>query len=500
MQYSYESLFFVAALLLLVSVVLSKASEKFGLPTLIIFMVIGMIAGSEGVFGIHFDDNEIAKGIGILALSMILFYGGTDTKWVMIKPVIKEGVVLATLGVVATAGITGYAVHILLKIPVIEALLLGAIVSSTDAAAVFSILRSKGINLKGNLKPLLELESGSNDPMAVFLTVGIIGVITASGTSALSLIPAFFVEMVIGLAAGFLFGRLMVRFINRINLEYDGLYPVLTMALVIIIFMVTTQLKGNGYLSVYVAGITLGNSTFIHKNNIIRFHDGVAWLMQIVIFLMLGLLVFPSKVIPVAGQGIIAGLVLIFIARPAAVFACLSFSKLSFKEKVMISWVGLRGAVPVILAIFPLTAGVPGAEKIFNIVFFIVLLSALFQGSTIAVVSRWLGLEEPIINRKKAPIEIDSMAGVNADLNEVMIPFGSDAVGKRLFEIGIPKGALVTLISRDEQFIIPDGGTVLESGDVMLVMADKAAVKTIERNVFVKKPAAEEKEKGGGAE
>ena len=497
MQYSYESVIFVAALLLLISVVLSKASDKIGLPTLLIFIVIGMLAGSEGVFGIHFDDNEIAKGIGIAALSMILFYGGMDTKWAMIKPVLKEGVLLATMGVLMTAGITGGLLHFLLKMPLIDSMLLGAIVSSTDAAAVFSILRSKGINLKGNLKPLLELESGSNDPMAVFLTIGIIGVMTGSHSSPLSLIPSFFVEMAIGLAAGVIFGRLMVEFINRINLEYDGLYPVLTMALVIILYMVTTHIKGNGYLSVYVAGIVLGNRTFIHKNNLIRFHDGVAWLMQIVIFLMLGLLVFPSKVIPVAGDGIIAGIVLIFLARPAAVFACLSFSRLNNKEKLMISWVGLRGAVPVMLAIFPLTAGVPGAEKIFNIVFFTVLLSALLQGSTISLVSRWLGLEEPLKNRKKAPIEMDALAGVNADLNEVMIPFGSVAVGKRLFEIGIPKGALVTLISRDEQFIIPDGGTVLESGDVMLVMADKTALKTIERNVFVQKKMEPEKDEEG---
>ena len=489
-----ENIMLVVSILLILSVVFSKASDKLGLPVLLIFLFVGIMAGSEGPGGIYFDNIIISKGLGVLALVMILFYGGMDTKWGAIKPIIKEGVLLATLGVLFTAIIIGYAAHFFLHFSLMEGMLLGAIVSSTDAAAVFSIMRSKGIHLKGNLKPLLEFESGSNDPMAVFLTVGFIEVLIGGHGSGLSMIPMFFVEMAIGLAGGLLFGIGIVALINNIKLQYEGLYPVITMALVMLTYALTAHLHGNGFLSVYVAGLVVGNKTFIHKKNLINFHEGIAWLMQIAMFLALGLLVFPSKLIPVALDGVIISAVLIFAARPAAVFISLSFSKLTFKEKLMLSWVGLKGAVPVILAIFPLIAGVHNADVMFNIVFFIVLISALFQGSTISYVAKLLGLEDTSVSKRKIPIEIDSASGVNADLNEVMIPFGSVAVGKRLFEIGIPKGALVTLISREEQFIIPDGGTVLESGDVMLVMADKTALKTIERNVFVQKKMEPEKE------
>jgi cell volume regulation protein A len=494
MNISVEHILFVASLLILVSVFASKASDRLGLPALLLFLVVGMLAGSEGPGRILFVNLGTAKFVGIAALVFILFYGGLDTKWSNIKPVLGHGISLATLGVIITAAIMGFLLSWFLKMPLMQSLLLGAIVSSTDAAAVFSILRAKGISLKDNIGPLLELESGSNDPMAVFLTLGLIEVMTHQNISAAGLIPEFFLEMSIGVLAGYFGGKLTVFVINKINLDNEGLYPVLMMALTLFIYAASAYVKGNGFLSVYVAGLVVGNQKYIYKRDITRFNEGIAWLMQIAMFLTLGLLVYPSRLIPVAGPGIMAALFLMLVARPISVFISLAFSGYGIREKLMISWVGLRGAVPVILAIFPLIAGVQGADVIFNIVFFIVLLSALLQGGSIAFVSRLLKVEAPAQGKRRYPIEFEHLAGVNADLNEVMVPFGSGVVGKRIFEIGVPEGCLITLISRGEHFIVPNGTTVLEEGDVMLAMAEKAALKQLEKVVAVQKqqPAVRE--------
>ncbi|HQA29577.1 MAG TPA: potassium/proton antiporter [Brevefilum fermentans] len=480
MQYSYESIFFVAALLLLVSVVLSKTSEKFGLPTLIIFMVIGMIAGSEGVFGIHFDDNEIAKGIGILALSMILFYGGTDTKWVMIKPVIKEGVVLATLGVVATAGITGYAVHILLKIPVIEALLLGAIVSSTDAAAVFSILRSKGINLKGNLKPLLELESGSNDPMAMFLTIGLIELIKNPASSLFSMVLLFFQQMVIGAILGYLMGRLVALILNRIKLGYNGLYPVLSLGSVFLTFWMASLINGSGFLAVFIMGIVMNTVDLVHKRTLQRFHDGIGWLMQSALFLSLGLFIFPSRLIPVLGVSLLISLVLFFIARPLSVFLTLIPNAMSIKEKVLISWVGLRGAAPIILATFPMVAGLEQSDLFYNVIFVVVLTSLLIQGTSLPFVARWLKLDKPIISTPLYPLEYQPVPGMESELTRLVVQPNSRVINQTIDVLNLPEQFLITLIERNQDFIVPHGGTVLQANDTLLALTDPRSLNQVQ--------------------
>jgi cell volume regulation protein A len=311
------------------------------------------------------------------------------------------------------------------------------------------------------------------------------------------LIPKFFVEMLIGVAAGFLTGKALVYLINKIRLDHEGLYPVLGLAAVVFNYAVTAFVHGNGFLSVYVMGLIVGNSEFLHKKSLIRFHSGLAWLMQIAMFLTLGLLIFPSKVLPVMGPGLFLSALLMLLARPISVFICLAGSKYSFKQKLMVSWVGLRGAVPIILAVFPLIAGVPKAEEIFNIVFFIVLTSALVQGTLIPQVSKFLGVYEPLKKKGKYPIEFDNMPGMDAELHEVFIPFESIVAGKALFDVGVPKEALVTLVSRDDKFIIPNGSTVIEGGDVLLVLSDKLGVKDIERriNVLKDKETIEREEK-----
>lgn len=385
-----------AAVLLLLSVIASKASAQLGIPSLLLFLFIGMLAGSEGLGGIYFDDAQVAQFVGVVALTFILFAGGLDTNWIQIKPVLGRGIILATAGVMLTAILVGGFSIMVLGLNYLDGLLLGAIVSSTDAAAVFSLLRSKKTSLKGDLKPLLEFESGSNDPMAIFLTVSLTSLIMTPSQSTIEMIPMFAQQMALGATMGYLSGRGTTYIVNRINLESNGLYPVLTIAMVLLIYGATVILGGNGFLAVYIAGITFGNSNFLNKRNTISFHEGLAWLMQITMFIVLGLLVFPSHLIPIAWIGLLISSFLMFIARPVAIFLLLSLSKMSYREKAMVSWVGLKGAVPIVLATIPLLSGLSDAETIFNIVFFIVMTSVLLQGSSITFVAKLLGVESSV--------------------------------------------------------------------------------------------------------
>lgn len=465
-----------AAMLLLFSVVASKASDKLGIPALLIFLVVGMLAGSDGPGGIHFDDPYLAQFLGVVALSLILFAGGLDTNWVSVRPVLWSGIALSTSGVLITALLVGWFVTAVLDFSLLEGLLLGAIISSTDAAAVFSVLRSKKVSLKGNLKPLLELESGSNDPMAVLLTIGFVRLLQNPSESIIVLIPVFIKQLLIGAVIGYFSGRAMVYLINNLKLGYDGLYPVLSLSLVVITYSATSVVNGNGFLAVYMAGITMGNYNFIHKKSLIRFHDGIAWLMQISMFLVLGLLVFPSRLIYVIGVGLTVSIFLMFVARPVGVFISTIPSKLSLREKAMVSWVGLRGAVPIILATFPLLAGIPKAEMIFNIVFFIVLTSALIQGTTIPLIAKWLNVEAPIPVKPTYPLECEPTGKIRCDMTEIVIPENSVAIDKRILELGLPEGALVVLINRGDEFFVPGGGTVIKAGDRLLMLADRDAI------------------------
>jgi cell volume regulation protein A len=362
----------------------------------------------------------------------------------------------------------------ILNFSLFEGLLLGAIVSSTDAAAVFSILRSKKVSLKGPLKPLLELESGSNDPMAVFLTVGFIHLLTHPNASLADFVPMFFSQMALGAAFGYGIGRAGVFVTNHLRLEYEGLYSVFTLTLVLLTYGVTASLGGNGFLAVYLTGLVMGNSDFIHKRSILRFHDGVAWLMQIAMFLTLGLLVFPSRLIPIAGLSLLVSLFLMFVARPISVLAILLPAKISLREKTMVSWVGLRGAVPIVLATFPLLAKLPNAGMIFDIVFFIVLTSILVQGTSIPIMARWLRVDVPLPPKPQLPIEIGPSCNLKNELLEITIPSHSEVVGKQIVEIGLPPGTLIVLVSRNGECFAPGGGTVLAGHDSVLLFAERA--------------------------
>ena len=465
------------SVLLLVSVLASKASGWLGVPALLIFIVVGMLAGSDGPGGIWFDNAYVAQFLGTLALAYILFSGGLETNWASVRPVLRPAVTLATLGVLLTAVLVGLFAVFFLHFSWLEGLLLGSVMSSTDAAAVFSILRSRSVALKGRLQPLLELESGSNDPMAVFLTVAVISLLKDPSAAWWHAIPSFAWQMAFGAAMGWVFGRLTRLLVNRLGLEYEGLYPVMTIALVLLTYGATDALGGNGFLAVYLAGIIVGNDELLHRRSLIRFHGGIAWLMQIVMFLALGLLVFPSHLVPVIGSGLLVALFLMIVARPVSVFICLWRSDFSLRERLLVSWVGLRGAVPIVLATFPLMAGIGRAEMIFNLVFFVVLASVLLQGGSLPALALWFKLDKRAEHHPPPPLEFEHTApGLRADLTEVIVAAKSGECGKRLRDLALPHGVLVTLVRRKDEYLVPDGTTVIQEGDVLLVLAARDAI------------------------
>lgn len=468
-----ENILLLGSILLFSSIIASKTSFRFGIPALIIFLIVGMLAGSDGPGGIYFNDPGITQFLGMVALTFILFSGGLDTKWESIKPVIRTGLLLSTFGVLITAVVVGVFASWLLGFSIMEGLLLGAIVSSTDAAAVFSILRQRSVGLKGRLRPLLEFESGSNDPMAYFLTVSIIYLINERDASITDLIPKFFFSMVLGGGCGYGFGRMMTWIVNRIRLDVEGLYPVLILSLVFFTFSFTNLIGGNPFLAVYITGIMLGNSSLIHKKSLMKFYDGQAWLMQIVMFLALGLLVYPTRIVPIIPQGILISLFLIFVARPIAVFLSLSMSRdLNVRKKLFISWVGLRGAAPIVFATYPLLAGVAYADTIFNLVFFISVSSVLLQGTTLSLMARLLHVSVPEKVKRRFPLDIEIKEDVSTELVEIDVLPSSRAIGLPVVEIDLPKSALIVLIHRDGKYLTAKGDTVIEPNDHLLVMAD----------------------------
>ena len=390
MDWSVERLFFVASVLIIISLLSSKLSGRFGIPALLLFLAVGMLAGSDGFGGISFDNPHLAKTISTGALIFILFSGAIETDWDSVKQVTWSSISLSTLGVLITALLMGFFSYYLFNFSWIESLLFGAIISSTDIAAVFTILRSKKIHLKKNVKSIIEVEAASNDPIAIILTLFFMRMLISPESSVFNLVLLLVSQITIGLAFGWVMGKIIPWLINHFQLEYKGLYPVLFVSLVLFLYSLTTLLGGNGFLSIYVAGLLIGRSEFIHKEDLIRFNDGIAWLAQIIMFITLGLLVFPSQLIGSIGIDLLVALFLIFIARPIAVFISLMFSQFRIKEKMIISWIGLRGAVPIILATYPLTSGLPKAHDIFNLVFFVVLTSIALQGVLIPWVAKWL--------------------------------------------------------------------------------------------------------------
>lgn len=485
MSLSTENILLIGSILLFLSIIASKTSFKFGIPSLVVFLAIGMLAGSDGPGGIYFNDPKATQFLGAVALAFILFSGGLDTKMESIRPVLRTGISMATLGVLITAFTLGTFSAYILDIPWVDGMLIGAIVSSTDAAAVFSILRSRSVGLKGNLRPLLEFESGSNDPMAYFLTISFIYLVQEPDASLISLIPRFFYNMAVGAVCGYAFGRIMIWVVNKIKLDVEGLYPVLVLALLFFTFSFTEQIKGNGYLALYISALILGNSNFIHKKSLMKFYDGQSWLMQIVMFLTLGLLVYPSQIVPVLGPAILISLFLILFARPLAVFVSLAFSKgFNFRKKLFLSWVGLRGAVPIVFATYPLLAGVEYAGMIFHIVFFISATSILIQGTTIPLMAKWLHVSVPEKLKRKFPIDFELKEHSTSELVELDIPANSPAIGKAIVQLKLPKTSHIVMIHRGNLYVTPSGETVVQQGDHMLVMADSKETSTRVNEIF----------------
>ena len=480
-----ESILLLVAVLLFLSVISSKISDRFAIPVLLLFLGIGILFGSEGIGGIPFDNPPLAKSIGLVALIFIIFSGGLDTGWSDTKPIFWQGIVLSTFGVLLTAIITGFFAVYILDFSVWEGMLLGSIVSSTDAAVVFSVLRSKRISLKKPLKPLLEFESGSNDPMALFLTIGFISLLTDKTTSILSFIPRFFMDMGIGALVGYLMTKVIIFIVKRLKLDYEGLYPVAMISLVLFTYCIAVLLRGNGILAVYLTGLGLGQAEFPNKNYITKFNDGLSWICQIVMFVTLGLLVFPSHLVPLAGPGLLITFLLMVVARPVSVFLCLQPFKMNIREKTLISWVGLRGSVPIILATFPFTANIAHAEIYFNIVFFVVIASVFIQGTSIPFVSKILKLDAPYVEKKNYPLEFVKTEEIDADLVDVFVPNNSEVAGRKIGELDFCQQCLVVLISRDNRFIVPSPATIIEGGDTLLVLSTDKDIRLLQ-DVLVK--------------
>jgi cell volume regulation protein A len=475
MALTFENAILIASILIFISLIAGKTSYRVGVPVLIFFLGIGMLAGSEGVGRIYFNNPLVAQAIGVIALNFILFSGGFETDWKTIRPIVWHGVSLSTLGVLLTAVFVGLFIHAITDFTLYEGLLLGSIVSSTDSAAVFSILRSRSLSLKGRLRPTLELESGSNDPMAYVLTITFTQLVSNPEASPGAVTLLFFRQLVVGIVLGLVIGYLGAKVFNRIRLDYEGMYPVLMIAIMLFSFGATSFAGGNGFMAVYLAAVILGNQELIHKRQILRWFDGVAWFMQITLFITLGLLVFPSQLIPVMGIGLGMSLFLILVGRPLSVWLSLLPFRGKRRGKMFIAWVGLRGAVPIVFATYPLLAGVEKAQMIFNIVFFVSLTSVVIQGTTIPWVARRLRLLLPVRVKRMTHADFELTDSIKSEFVEIELSKASAAVGKRIVDLGFPKAALISLIRRNGTFISPNGTTVLEAGDVLWVIAETRA-------------------------
>jgi len=477
----FVNVIFVISVMLLLSIFASRLSERYGIPSLLLFLGLGMLAGSDGPGGIYFDDSLLASRISAISLSYILFSGALETRWTSVKTVLARGLLLSTAGVLMTAAATAVFAYYVLHFSLQLSLLLGAIVSSTDAAAVFSILRSKSVGLAGELKPLLEFESGSNDPMAVIMTLTLVTAFAESTLSLPRVLGEFCVQIIAGGAVGLCMGKISVMLLRTVRLDYEGLYPVLTISLVMLIYSFTEIIQGNGYLAVYFAGLMIGNSEFVYKRSLVRFHDGLAWMMQIVMFLMLGLLVFPSRLPAVTADGLAISVFLIFISRPLAVLVCLIKSRFTYRQRLLAAWAGLRGSVAVVLATFPMIAGIGGSERIFNIVFFVVLTSMIVQGKFLIPMAKLLGVYVPMKRKTRYPLEFERTADMESETREYEISAQSPAAGMKILNMNLPGETLVLLVRRDNKFIVPRGQTVIKPYDTLLVMATDGNFRVIDQ-------------------
>lgn len=480
MQLSFDLFLLIGSVLLFFSLLAGKTGYRYGVPTLLIFLLIGIVSGSGGL-GIQFASPNVAQYIGVIALNIILFSGGMDTRISELKPVAVKGILLATVGVLLTAGITGLFIYWLtnfvlqsITFTLVESLLLAGIMSSTDSASVFSLLRSKKLSLKENLKPLLELESGSNDPMAFMITMVMLQLLNTPDVSGWLVALHFSQQLILGLLAGYILGKIAVKLINSIQLDNDALYSVLMLTVMFFVYSFTTYVGGNGYLAVYLCGLILGNHRIVHRKSTMRFFDGLTWLFQIIMFLALGLLVDPKELLPIAFSAILIGLFLILIARPLSVLTIfLPFKNISFSGKLFTAWVGLRGAVPIIFATYPWIHDIPQAKMMFNIVFFITILSLMLQGTTVSKMAHWLKLSKILPSQRTLKeFDVEFSDDIKSATCEITVDESILQNGNRLMEINLPDNTLVVMVKRNQQYFIPRGNTVLEIGDSLLVITD----------------------------
>lgn len=488
---SGENLLLASSVLLIVGVLVGKTSYRTGLPLLLVFLLVGMLFGTDGL-GIQFSDMHYAQNVGMIALCIILFSGGMSTRISSIRPIIAPGIMLSTLGVLVTALLTGLFIFWLsgmswtnIHFALLPSLLLASAMSSTDSASVFGILGSQRVTLRHNLRPMLELESGSNDPMAYMLTIILIEAITldgelSAGMLAVQLLLQFGVGGALGVGIGLL-TRKLAGFYRRIGNpatedagQATAMLSIMIIGAVFLTYTLTTALQGNGYLAVYICGIVLGNTSLPYRRSIAKFMDGMTWLAQIVVFLMLGLLVNPRDMLSVAAVSTLIGIFMIVIGRPLSVWLCLlPFRKITMRTKTFVSWVGLRGAVPIIFATYPVVADVPGASQIFNIVFFVTILSLLVQGTTVMKAAGLLGL----IDKNAAPSEHDfgvELADEHpTSLHTLVLTEEHLEHGDTLSRLTLPEGSLVMMIHRDDRYIVPNGRVKLRAGDKLLLISDK---------------------------
>ena len=466
-------------MVLFVSILSSKLSNKLGIPTLIFFLLIGIFVGQYKPELIPGDHQLIAQRLGMLALVLVLFSGGLETEFKHIRPIWKSGILLSTLGALITALLVGYFLKWstagTLNLSLWEGLLVGTIVASTDAAAVFSILRARNIKLKANLGELLEFESGSNDVMVFFLMNIFLKMLAGGDVGVMGVILSFIKEMVIGFAGGLLLGYAMVFVINKINLSYPGLYPAFVLSMLFMGYALVSKLHGSGFLAVYICGMVLGNNDLLHKKSLIQFYKGMGWLMQIMMFIALGVLADLGKLMEIIPYGLKLAFILMVVARPLSVFLAMHFSSFAVRHKAFISWVGLRGAVPIVFAAY--LHGKNGLaegkyEAIFHLIFFVVIISVLLQGTTLYPCARWLKLDNKIVTARQEKQVRQLSDVVKRMLIQFEVPADSAVDGKSVVTLGLPESVHIAIIHRENQYLQPRGDTQIKVGDRLVVMLD----------------------------